>query len=201
MPGARGTAGSPNAQDLDQSQRPPAWLGGGANLLGTDQLGRDILSRLIYGARVSLMVGAGGVFVALVLGIIVGLMAGYARGWFEDLSMRVADVILSLPYLLFVVAILGVLGPKLQNVILVFGVADFPLFARLTRGEAIRLRSAAFVEAAEAIGVPRTSILLRHMLPNMVHVLFVASAFEAAAMIIYEAGIGFLGPQRSSFGA
>ena len=185
----------PNAQDLGRSQQPPAWLADGAwrNPLGTDQLGRDVLSRLIHGTRVSLIVGAGGVALALSLGLGVGLVAGYARGWVEELTMRLCDVQLALPYLLFVVAVIGVLGPSLANVVLVFGVADFPLFARMARGEVLRLQAVAFVEAAVATGSSQLRIVTRHVLPNMAAVLAVVSAFEMAAMILYEAGVDFLG--------
>jgi peptide/nickel transport system permease protein len=185
----------PTLQDLARSQQPPAWLPGGSweNPLGTDHLGRDVLSRILYGSRVSLVVGAGGVALALALGLLVGLLAGYARGWVDDVAMRLCDVQLSLPYLLFVVAIVGVLGPSLRNVVLVFGIADFPLFARMARGETLRLRAAPFVESAVASGASHLRILLRHVLPNMAGVLLVVSAFEMAAMILYEAGVGFLG--------
>ena len=107
--------------------------------------------------------------------------------------MRLADIQLSLPYLLFVIAIVGVLGPGLRNVVLVFGIADFPLFARLARGETLRLRSAPFVEAAVASGASLGRILFRHVVPNMASVLVVVTTFEMAAIILYEAGIGFLG--------
>lgn len=185
----------PGLQDLSRSQQPPAWVAGGspANLLGTDQLGRDILSRIIFGTRVSLLVGAGGVGLGLGLGVVVGLLAGYMRGWIDEVAMRLADIQLSLPYLLFVVAIVGVLGPGLRNVVLVFGVADFPFFARIVRGETLRLRGAPFVEAAVATGASQARILLRHVLPNMATVLVAVTTFEMAAIILYEAGIGFLG--------
>jgi ABC-type dipeptide/oligopeptide/nickel transport system permease subunit len=185
----------PEAQDLSAARTPPAWLAGGgwSHPLGTDHLGRDVLSRLVYGARVSALVGAGGVGLALALGAAGGLAAGYRRGWLDAALMRLADVQLGLPYLLFVVAVVGVLGPSLRNVVLVLGIADVPLFARLTRAETLRLRSAPFVEAAAAAGASHARILLRHLLPNMAGVLSVVAAFEVAAMILSEAGVGFLG--------
>ena len=132
-----------------------------------------MLSRILYGTRVSLVVGGGGVALALAIGLLVGLLAGYARGWVDDVAMRLCDVQLSLPYLLFVVAIVGVLGPSLRNVVLVFGIADFPLFARMARGETLRLRATPFVESAIAVGASHARILLRHVLPNMAGVLLV----------------------------
>jgi ABC-type dipeptide/oligopeptide/nickel transport system permease subunit len=123
----------------------------------------------------------------------VGLLAGYTRGWVDEVAMRLADIQLSLPYLLFVIAIVGVLGPGLRNVVLVFGIADFPFFARIVRGETLRLRAAPFVEAAVANGASQARILLRHVLPNMATVLIVVTTLEMAAIILYEAGIGFLG--------
>jgi ABC-type dipeptide/oligopeptide/nickel transport system permease subunit len=130
---------------------------------------------------------------ALGLGLAVGLLAATARGWVEEVAMRLAEVQLSLPYLLFVVGVIGVLGPSLTTVVLVFGIADFPLFARMVRGEVLRLRTMLFVEAAQAAGASGLRLVTRHFLPNMGPVLVVVVAFEMAAMILYEAGIGFLG--------
>lgn len=185
----------PSAQDLQLHALPPAWLAGGRwdYALGTDYLGRDILSRLIYGARVSLAVGFGGVFVACALGVSVGLIAGFGGGVIDPLLMRVVDVQLSLPYLLFVVTVAAILGPSLLNVILLFGVSDYPLFARMARAEALRLRAIGFVEAARMIGARDGYIIVRHVLPNAVGIIATVATFEMAGMILYEAGLGFLG--------
>ena len=122
------------------------------HLLGTDYIGCDILSRVIYGARVSLLVGAGGAAIASFLGIVFGLLAGYVGRWSDAVIMRVVDTILAVPYILFVLFITAVLGSSLLNVILIFGIADFPLFTRLVRGEVLALRERQFVEAAVCIG-------------------------------------------------
>ncbi len=185
----------PSAQDLRLSKLPPAWVNGGRwdYALGTDYLGRDILSRLIYGARVSLAVGFGGVFVACALGASLGLIAGYGGGVIDPLLMRLADVQLSLPYLLFVVTVAAILGPSLLNVILLFGVSDYPLFARMARAEALRLRGIGFVEAARMLGARDWYIIVRHIVPNSIGIIATVATFEMAGMILYEAGLGFLG--------
>lgn len=196
----------PTDQSLRDSKLPPAWQAkGDARFpLGTDANGRDILSRVIYGARVSLTVSFFGVLIAAGLGMTIGLVAGYLGGRTDRVIMTVINVLLALPYLLFVVFIAGVLGRSLINVILIFGITDAPIFARITRGEVLRLRNTNFIEAANTVGVPTGGILLRHILPNLIGPLLTVATFELSAMIFYEAGLGFLGlsvpPETPSWG-
>ncbi|HEX5692700.1 MAG TPA: ABC transporter permease, partial [Roseiflexaceae bacterium] len=196
----------PTDQNLLDSKLPPAWQAEGnpAYPLGTDANGRDILSRVLYGTRVSLLVGFFGVVIAGGLGLAVGLVAGYMGGRTDALIMTVINVVLALPYLLFVVFIAGVLGRSLLNVILIFGITDAPIFARITRGEVLRLRATNFIEAAITTGTPQWRILLKHILPNLIGPLLTVATFELSAMIFYEAGLGFLGlsvpPETPSWG-
>ena len=187
--------GDPFDQDLSIAVLPPVWLEGGSweYPLGTDFVGRDIYGRLIYGARVSLTVGLGGVLLAIVIGVTLGLIAGYYGGWSETIIMAVVDMLLSLPYLLLVVVVAGIWGSSLRNVILIFGILDFPLFTRMTRGEVLSLRESGFVEAAHMVGASGWFILRHHIVPNLVGVIITVATFEIANMILLEAGLGFLG--------
>jgi ABC-type dipeptide/oligopeptide/nickel transport system permease subunit len=185
----------PQAQDLSQAHRPPYWLPDGLPdyPLGTDYIGRDVLSRLIYGARVSLLVGLGGVLIASFLGITCGLLAGYLGGWVEAIVMRVADTILAVPWILFVLFMVGILGSSLVNVIVIFGVTDFPLFTRTVRGEVLAVREQQFVDAAVSIGARPWWVIVRHVLPNIVGTVITVATFEMASMVLWEATLGFLG--------
>lgn len=186
---------NPLKQDLRAAKTPPAWTAEGdwSFPLGTDNLGRDILSRIIFGSRVSLTVGFFGVLIAGSLGMIIGLVSGYAGGRADNFIMGAVNLILALPYLVFVVFIAAILGRSLINVILIFGFTDIPIFVRITRGEVLRMRESGFVESAMSLGAERSRILFDHILPNLIGPLITIATFEMSAMIFYEAGLGFLG--------
>jgi ABC-type dipeptide/oligopeptide/nickel transport system permease subunit len=185
----------PLAQNLRDAKLPPAWQTDGTwnHPLGTDNLGRDILSRVIHGSRVSMTVGFLGALLAGVLGLLIGLVAGYLGGTTDAIITGISQVVPSLPYLVFVVFIAAILGRSLLNVILIFGLTDIPIFVRLARGETMRLRHALFIESARGVGASNTRILLHHILPNLIGPFLTIISFEMSAMIFYEAGLGFLG--------
>lgn len=186
---------APADGDFMSARLPPAWTEGGSSLhpLGTDQLGQDILSRLIYGARVSLLVGVLGALLAMVIGVLFGALAGYFGGWFDTLVTSATNLLLAVPYLVLVLVVATVLGRSLSNVILLFGITASPLFVRVARGEVLRLKELAFVEAARGLGAPASRVVLRHLLPNLAGPLLTLFTFEVSAMIFYESGLGFLG--------
>jgi peptide/nickel transport system permease protein len=185
----------PNAQDLLSRLRPPAWQHGGssAHLLGTDQLGRDMLSRVVYGTRVSLLVGAGAALLAGVIGTVVGLAAGYFGGWPDRVLMRLADVQLAFPSILLALAIVGFFGSGLWYVILVLGITGWVSYARVVRSEVMSLRSRDFVTEARAIGVSDVAIMRRHLLPNVMAPLATIGTLHVAAAIVAEASLSYLG--------
>jgi ABC-type dipeptide/oligopeptide/nickel transport system permease subunit len=185
----------PLKQNLRNAKKPPAWSEKGSTQypLGTDNLGRDLLSRIIYGTRVSVTVGFFGVLIAGSLGLTIGLISGYIGGRVDNMIMGGVNMILALPYLVFVVFIAAILGRSLINVILIFGLTDIPIFVRITRGEVLRMRESGFVESAMSLGATRTRILFDHILPNLIGPLITIATFEMSAMIFYEAGLGFLG--------
>ncbi len=163
------------------------------HVLGTDALGRDILSRIIYGARVSLIVGLTAVVLGAGVGCTLGLLSGYYGGFIDSLIMRVGDLFLAFPYLLLAIAIVAVLGGGLLNVIIVLAIATWVPYARLMRGSVLSAREREYVVAAQAIGVRDGTVLFKHILPNVVTPIIVFGTFSVAAAIIAEAGLSFLG--------
>ncbi|MBL1286104.1 ABC transporter permease [Streptomyces sp. NPDC057067] len=185
----------PNAQNLLERLQPPAWQhgGSGAHLLGTDQLGRDLLSRVIYGTRVSLLVGTGAALLAGVIGTAAGLASGYFGGLPDRVLMRIADVQLAFPAILLALAVVGFLGSGLWYVILVLGVTGWVSYARVVRSEVLSLRSRDFITEARAIGVGDTTIMRRHLLPNVMAPLATIGTLHVAAAIVAEASLSYLG--------
>jgi peptide/nickel transport system permease protein len=197
----------PVRNDLLARLTPPVWLPGGSweHPLGTDTLGRDVVSRLLYGARVSLIVGFSAVVVAGVLGLALGLVAGYYGGRLDDALMRLGDVQLAFPALVLAVAVLAVVGSGLGTIVVVLGVTGWVTYARIARGEALSLRHREFVEGARALGAGDAAILWRHVLPNVLPSITVVATFSIARTIIAEASLSFLGlglpPPAPSWGA
>lgn len=192
---------SPTRTDFAALQQPPS----SKHLLGTDELGRDILSRILYGARVSLVAGLISVSIALVLGGVIGLVAGFYGSWLDDLLMRLTDAMLAFPFLVLAIALAAVLGPSLQNTLLAIGVVTTPVFARLVRGQALAERPRDYVQAALALGMSDGRILLRHLLPNLLGPLIVQVSLSTAAAVLAEATLSFLGlgiqPPTPSWGS
>lgn len=179
----------PTVQNLARQGAPP----GSEVLLGADQLGRDVFSRLIYGARIALEVGLVSIVIALVVGTAIGTVAGYFGGWLDDVVMRAMDVLLAFPYLLLAIAIVAALGPGVPNTIIAITVWLTPTYARLSRSVVLTVRRHAYVEAARAIGASHGGIMLRHVLPNILTPILVQTTLDFARAIMMEAGLSFLG--------
>jgi peptide/nickel transport system permease protein len=179
----------PLAQELGQRLRPPSL----EHWLGTDSLGRDIASRLLYGARISLIIGVVVVASAGVVGTAIGLIAGYAGGLVDEALMRLTEVFLAFPALILAMAIAGALGPSLTNAIIAIAAVTWAVYARLTRGQILSLRRREFVEAARAMGASRTRIVVRHLLPNALAPIMIQASFDLGSSIIAAAGLSFIG--------
>lgn len=161
--------------------------------LGTDDLGRDILSRIIYGTRVSLTVGVSAVVLALIIGGILGVVAGYYKGWVDTLIMRFCDILLSIPSILLAIAIVASLGSSLQNLIIAIGIANIPIFARIIRSGVISVKEQEFIEASEALGANDVRIIFKHIIPNIMSPIIVQSSMGVATAILSAVGLGFIG--------
>jgi peptide/nickel transport system permease protein len=184
----------PNEQNITARLRPPALAGGSwSRPLGTDELGRDVLSRLLYGGRVSLMVGLLAVAVSCPLGVVIGLASGFFGGWIDRTLMRFTDIQLAIPTILLAMALVTVLGPGVLNLIVVLSVTGWTIYARLVRGETLALRGREFVEATRAAGAGEARIMFRHVLPNVVSPAIVVATFAVGSMVVLEATLSFLG--------
>ena len=163
------------------------------HVLGTDQIGRDLLSRMIYGGRVSLLIGVAAVLVSSTIGVLLGLGAGYFGPRVDWTIMTLVNVMLTFPFVLLALAVIAVLGPSLVNMVIVLGVADWPLYARVIRAETMTLRERDFMTAARALGMSHLRIIFRQLLPNLVSVIVVIATLQVARVIILESFLSFLG--------
>ncbi len=175
--------------------QPPFWMEGGATnaLLGTDFQGRDVLSRLIFGARVSLLVGVTGTMVAGGIGLVLGILAGYLGGWVDQAVMRLTDAWLALPFLMFAIFLAALLGAGVLNIVIVFGLVYWTRYARVIRGEVLSLREREFVRLAQVAGVSTPRIILRHIVPNVMNTWMVLASLTVGVVIVTEASLSFLG--------
>jgi ABC-type dipeptide/oligopeptide/nickel transport system permease subunit len=185
----------PLAVDIRHRLGPPAWMEGGtsAHLLGTDQVGRDLLSRMIYGGRVSLVVGISAVLMAASIGVLLGLIAGYFGGNTDWAVMTLVNVMLTFPFVLLALAVIAVLGPSLRNMILVLGVAGWPIYARVVRAETLAIREREFVLAGRALGMSHLRLMFMQIAPNLTSVVVVIATLQVAQVIIAESFLSFLG--------
>jgi peptide/nickel transport system permease protein len=186
---------NPNKTNLVLRNTPPAWESKGSttHLLGTDPVGRDMLSRLIYGARISLFVGITVTILASVVGIVLGLIAGYYESWPEEIIMRISDLFLAFPFILLAITIISVLGAGLTNLILVLVVTGWVQYARLVRGQVLSVKQNQYVDAARVAGAPSWRILMRHILPNVAASVIVLATLQVAFVLLTEAALSFLG--------
>jgi peptide/nickel transport system permease protein len=191
----------PLATNWAMVRKPPSML----HLFGTDEIGRDILARMIWGSRASLMAGIVSVSLALTIGVPIGLLTGYVGGIVDGTVMRLVDAMLAIPFLILAIALAAFLGPNLTNAMIAIGVSQVPVFVRLTRGQVLSVKHEEYVEAARAVGNPDPRIVLRHILPNIVPPLLVQATLATAAAIIAEASLSFLGlgqqPPSPSWGS
>jgi peptide/nickel transport system permease protein len=191
----------PTQQTWTAIRKPPSWQ----HWFGTDESGRDLLSRVIFGARASLLAGVVSVSIALGLGVPIGLLAGYGGRWTDAVIGRMTDAMLACPFLILAIALAAFLGPSLQNAMIAIGITATPIFVRLTRGQVMAVKVEDYVEAARAVGNPPVRIAVKHILPNIMPALIVQATISIAAAIIAEASLSFLGlgqqPPAPSWGS
>jgi peptide/nickel transport system permease protein len=191
----------PAATDWGQVRKAPSWK----HWMGTDEIGRDVLARMIWGAQASLLAGVISVAIAVGLGVPIGLLSGYCGGWIDALLQRITDAMLAIPFLILAIALAAFLGPSLTNAMIAIGVSTMPIFIRLTRGQVLSVKVEDYVEAARAVGNSHPRIAVRHIFPNVVAPVLVQATLSIATAIIAEASLSFLGlgqqPPAPSWGS
>jgi peptide/nickel transport system permease protein len=185
----------PYDQEVVNRLKPPVWAEGGSpeHLLGTDPVGRDVLSRLIHGGRVSLATGVASVLIAAVIGVILGLMGGYCGGKVDSVINNLVNVMMAFPFMLLALTAVAVMGPSFRNIVIVLGATGWPIYTRVVRAETYHLKALEFVVAARAMGFSGLAIVAKHIFPNLINTLIVTSSLEVARMIIQESFLSFLG--------
>lgn len=185
----------PAQNNLSDMLQPPSWVDGGSSsyLLGTDNLGRDILSRILVGSRVSLLVGVFSVVLAGAIGMIIGLFAGYYGGLIDNILMRLVDSFLAIPSILFILVVLAVFEPSIMVLIIVIGFTNWVTYARVVRGEVLSIKEREYVKASKSIGTKNSKVMIKHIMPNIISSFIVISALSVATTIILEASLSFLG--------
>lgn len=188
------TSYDPTLNSLSARHKPPGFVDarGGRHLLGTDHMGRDVWSRLVWGARASLTVGGLGLVIGGTVGVLIGLIAGYRGGWFDRIAMRVVDAYLSFPYILIAIVWAALVGTDLKNLIIIVAVRGWVEFARVTRGQSLAIREREYVTAVRGLGAGDIRVVLRHILPNTMASILVVAGFQLGRLVLLEATLSFL---------